>query len=243
MARAERLMDLADLLRGREATTVQALADELGVSYRTLMRDLAALRERGLPITGESGPGGGVRLEGERGVSAVHLSLAEVVAMWLAATLSRGASHLPWGDAARSGLAKLLSSMPREKARELRLLCRRVIIGPPASANVRFWAGAPPAELLGLFENAFSAGRGLGFHYVDREGKTSNRRIEPHGLLVQTPVWYVLARDIDKMEPRMFRMDRVSRPRLLADVQFKPDLELVLAQIPNRERWRQLSPS
>lgn len=240
MPRGERLMDLADLLRGREATTVPLLAGELRVSTRTVMRDLATLRERGMPISGEAGPGGGIRLEGERGVTAVHLSLSEVVAMWLAARLSRGASQLPWGDAARSGLAKLLSSMPRAKARELRQLCRRVVIGPPASASVRQGAGAAPDELLGLFEKAFSQGRGLGFHYTDRDGKTSNRRIEPHGLLVQTPVWYMLARDVDKGEPRMFRMDRVARPRLLGDILFRPDVELVLEQLPDREHFRPL---
>lgn len=240
MPRGERLMDLTDLLRSREATTVPLLARALGVSARTVMRDLATLRERGMPITGEAGPGGGIRLEGERGVTAVHLSLSEVVAMWLAARLSREASQLPWGDAARSGLAKLMSSMPRVRARELRQLCRRVVIGPPASASVRRGAGAPPDELLGLFEKAFSRGRGLGFHYTDREGKTSNRRVEPHGLLVQTPVWYVLARDVDKAEPRMFRMDRVSRPRLLDDVVFRPDVELVLGQLPDQVRFRPL---
>ena len=52
------MLKLADLLRGRDATTVADLASELGVSRRTLLRDLAALRERGMPITGEAGPGG-----------------------------------------------------------------------------------------------------------------------------------------------------------------------------------------
>ena len=66
MSRADRLMDLADLLRGRDETTVAGLAGELGVTPRTLYRDLAALRDRGLPITGEPGRGGGIRLEGSR---------------------------------------------------------------------------------------------------------------------------------------------------------------------------------
>jgi len=88
-------MDLAELLRGREAVTVEALAAELGVSRRSVLRDLATLRARGLPITGDPGPGGGVRLEGERGVTAVHLGIGEVVSLWLAARLSRAASDLP----------------------------------------------------------------------------------------------------------------------------------------------------
>jgi predicted DNA-binding transcriptional regulator YafY len=228
------------LLRGRDSTTVAALAGELCVSPRTLLRDLSTLRGRGLPITGEAGPGGGVRLDGGRGVSAVHLSLHEVVALWLAATLSREASDLPWGAAARSGLSKLLASLPHDRARELRRLCRRVIIGPPASANVRGSLGAEPKALLLLFEESFARGSGLGFNYMDRLGRASTRRVEPHGLLVEPPVWYVLGRDVDKAEPRTFRMDRISRPRILGDVRFRPSLEEVAAQVPDQQRWRPL---
>jgi len=233
-------MELADLLRGRETTTVSYLAAELGVSGRTVLRDLAALRARGLPISGEAGPGGGIRLEGGRGIAAVHLSLSEVAAIWLAAMLSREASDLPWGNAARSALTKLEGSLSKERARELRALCRRVIVGPPASPTVRQGAGRPPADLLGLFEEAFSRGLGLGFHYVDRDGGRSTRRIEPHGLLVQTPVWYVLARDVDKGEARMFRMDRIARPWLVRDIGFRPDIGVFLVQFPDRGRWRPL---
>lgn len=234
-------MDLLDLLRGRDATTVGVLAEELGVSRRTLLRDLAALRERGVPISGEAGPGGGVRLEGDRGLAAVHLSLAEVVAIWLAARLSRSASDLPWGEAATSGMAKLLAGVPAARARDLRALCRRVIVGQPASPRIRAGAGSAPAELLRLFEDAFSAGLGLGFHYTDRLGSQSIRRVEPHGLLVETPVWYVLARDVEKAEPRMFRMDRISRPRILEDVTFRPDIDVIRAQLLDLDRWRPLT--
>lgn len=234
-------MDLADLLRGREATTVDDLAGELRVSRRTLLRDLASLRERGMPISGESGPGGGVRLEGDRGLAAVHLSLSEIVALWLGARLSQAASELPWGGAASSAMTKLLANLPTAKARALRALCRRVVVGPPASATVRAGARATPKELLGLFEEAFSTGVGLGFHYTDREGNRTIRRIEPHGLLAEPPVWYVLARDVDKAEPRTFRMDRIARPRLLPDVVFRPDVRVIQAQLHDLEHWRPLT--
>ncbi|MCB9645461.1 MAG: WYL domain-containing protein [Deltaproteobacteria bacterium] len=240
MPRAERLMDLAELLRGREATPVSALAAELGVSRRTLLRDLAALRERGMPISGEPGHGGGVRLEGARGLTAVHMSLDEVVALWLGARLSRAASDLPWGGASSTAMTKLLGSMPKARARALRALCGRVVVGTPASANVRAEAGAPPVELLSRFEEAFTSGRGLGFEYRDREGRQTQRRVEPHGLLVQTPVWYVLALDVDKGEPRMFRMDRIARPRLLKG-EFTPRLDVIRALLPAELDWRPLT--
>jgi predicted DNA-binding transcriptional regulator YafY len=241
MARAERLMELADILRARETTTVRDLASELGVSRRTLLRDLATLRARGLPISGEAGPGGGVRLEGDRGLAAVHLSLQEVVAVWLGARLSQATSDLPWGGAASSAMVKLLGSLPTPKARTLRALCRRVIVGSPASATIRAGAGVAPAELLRLFEEAFSAGLGLGFHYADREGRTTQRTVEPHGLLVQPPVWYVLARDVEKGEPRTFRMDRIARPRIRKDISFRPDMAVIRSQLPDIEGWHPLT--
>src|ERR1044071_9412194 len=152
MSRADRLMMLADLLRGRDVTTVHALADELRVSRRTVLRDLASLRARGLPITGEPGHGGGLRLEQDRGVAAVHMSIPEVAALWLAAPLSRATSDPAREQAAHSGLAKLLGCLPSVRARELRALCRRVIVGPPASNYVRGTAGAPPRELPRVFD-------------------------------------------------------------------------------------------
>lgn len=234
-------MELADLLRGRDTTTIEEVADELGVSRRTVLRDLATLRKRGLPISGDAGRGGGVRLEGERGLTAVHLSVPEMVAIWLAAQLSRGASDLPWGAAVKSAMAKVLGSVPSAKVRTLRALCRRVVVGPPASARVRAGAGGTSPELLSLFEKAFSSGIGLGFHYTDRAGQPSSRRVEPHGLLVEPPVWYVVSRDVDKGEPRTFRMDRISRPRLLPEIAFRPDLLLIQAQLPDAERWRPLT--
>jgi len=241
MSRADRLMMLADLLRGRDVTTVHALADELRVSRRTVLRDLASLRARGLPITGEPGHGGGLRLEHDRGVAAVHMSIPEVAALWLAARLSREASDLPWAQAAHSGLAKLLGCLPSVRVRELRALCRRVIVGPPASNYVRGTAGAAPRELLRVFDEAFAGHRGLAFDYTDREGRRSKRRIEPHGLLLEPPVWYILARDLAIDKPRMFRMDRISRPRILQDHVFREDLAVVRMQVPAHARWRALS--
>lgn len=233
-------MDLAEILRGRDTSSVGALASELGVSRRTLLRDLATLRERGLPIAGDSGPGGGVRLLGDRGVTAVHLSLSEIVTLWLAARLSQAASDLPWGYSASAALAKLLGSLPAPRARELKWLCRRVVVGPPASAAVLGTMANPPKELLRVFEEAFSDGLGLSFDYSDRYGNKTRRRVEPHGLLVQSPVWYVLGRDVVNSHARMFRMDRIMRPRVARDLAFRPDARVIWQLLPPEVNWRPL---
>jgi len=233
-------MELADLLRGCDATTVAQLAGELNVSSRTVLRHLATLRDRGMPIAAQAGRGGGVRLERMRGLTDVRFSLAQIVGLWLAARLSRETSDLPWGEAATSALDTLLASLPAARGRDLRALCRRVIIGPPASDRIRTSAGMPPPELLRIFEDAFSRGRRLTFQYWDRDGAGSRRTIEPHGLLVQTPVWYILSRDVEKAEPRTFRMDRISKPRLVSTAAFQPDVDVIRVQFPQRSEWRPL---
>ncbi len=62
----------------RRCFTAPALAEAVGASVRTVMRDLAYLREAGMPLEGEAGRGGGLRMLGDRGVTAVHLSFDEI---------------------------------------------------------------------------------------------------------------------------------------------------------------------
>lgn len=225
MARVNRVFALLDFLRAHEATSVAHIARELGVSRRTVLRDLAALRDQGWPIRSDTGPGGGVVLDRDRGLSAVHLSSDEIASLWLAAQLSASASPLPWGRAARSALDKAFASLPHARARPLRHLVKRVLIGRPATERVREELGRAPADLVDAFERAFVQQLCLSFDYIDRRGQGTHRTVEPHGLLVEPPAWYILARDTASGAARMFRMDRIRRARVLAERRFMPDFD------------------
>jgi predicted DNA-binding transcriptional regulator YafY len=244
VSRAVRLFELRERLQATAETTVGALAAELGVSERTVRRDLVTLRERGLTITGESGPGGGVRLEGRRGLTAVHLAVEDVVALWLAVRIARAtgplAGPLPWGRRAERVVPKLLSALPNARARALRDLCRRIYVGPPASDTVRGMAGTGVPELLGLVERAAFEGYALRFAYRDRNGQATTRHVEPHGVLIQLPVWYLLARDVPANALRMFRMDRITTPALDAQHRFSADPRVVQALLPTEVVCRAL---
>jgi len=74
---------------------------------------------------------------------------------------------------------------------------------------------------------AFRRGIAIAFDYRDRHGKATRRSAEPHGLLVQPPIWYVLAIDVEKKMLRMFRMDRISRPTLIKGHPFVPKQDVV----------------
>ncbi|MBI5067883.1 MAG: WYL domain-containing protein [Deltaproteobacteria bacterium] len=230
MSRLERVAHLQSLLRGRESATARELAGELGVSERTVLRDLTALRDQGVPVEAQAGPGGGFRLEADRGLVSVHFALGEVIALWLSATLAAAAASTPWGHAARSALDKVMASLPRERARALRALARRVVVGRPASARIYAELRAPSPGLLSAVERAFASCACLAFDYVDRRGQASSRTVEPHGLLVELPAWYLLCRDRERGVVRMFRLDRMRRARVLEDQPFRPDLDGVHRQ-------------
>jgi len=225
MKRVERVFALLDYLRSREVTPVAVVARDLSVSRRTILRDLATLRDSGWPIKAEAGPGGGVLLDRDRGLTAVHLTTDEIASLWLAAQLSTREGPLPWGRAARSALDKAFASLPRRRARGLRQLVQRVLVGQPASARIREELGGAPADLVDAFERAFAGSLCLSLEYTDRHARQTRRVVEPHGLLLEPPAWYILARDTASGAARMFRMDRVRQARVLADRPFTPDFE------------------
>jgi predicted DNA-binding transcriptional regulator YafY len=225
MTRVDRVFELLDYLRAHDATTVAIIARDLRVHRRTVLRDLATLRERGWPIRAEAGPGGGVLLDRDRGLAAVHLSGDEIASLWLASQLSASVSQLPWNAAARSALDKAFASLPAPRAKVLRRLIRRVLVGRPASTRIRDELGPVPPDLLTAFEQAFSQDACLAFDYVDRHGHPSRRVVEPHGLLIEAPAWYILARDTASGAARMFRMDRIRRAQPRPDQRFVPDFE------------------
>jgi predicted DNA-binding transcriptional regulator YafY len=214
--RSDRHEALLAHLRARGTASMTELAAELGVSVRTLRRDVAALRLRGVDIQGDRGRGGGIRFARFAPLPPLRLDEAEAVGLWLSVQLSRRVAGLPFSSAGGGGISKVLAALPEARRQQLRRLCDRIIVGPGASDSVRGSAGPVAPTLLDAFERCFREQVCLGFQYTDRVGATTQRRVEPHGIYVELPVWYILAVDLDKDAQRMFRMDRIAKPRALA---------------------------
>ena len=213
MDRAERLDALIAYLRANQSATMGDLALELGVSIRTIRRDVAVLRMRGMDIEGERGRGGGVRFARFAPLPALQLEEGQAVGLWLSVQMARRLAGVPFSEGSRAGLNKVLASLPEVRQQQLRRMYSRIVVGAPASARIAESAEEMCPTLLAAFERCFSQEICLSFQYTDRLGRTTQRRVEPHGILVQIPMWYVLAVDIDKDAQRMFRMDRISNPR------------------------------
>lgn len=167
-----------------------------------------------------TGPGGGVRLEPTSVMITSQLEGREVVALLLATAIARASPGVPFITAADSAIEKIEASLPASRAAELQRFMNRVLIDtPPAGA-------APPrgpvaAGLVEKFEQAFTANCMFAFTYTDRAGNETTRTVEPHGLLVAWPNWYVIAWDPPRNDTRLFRADRIDSPRM-TDSTFVP---------------------
>lgn len=212
MRTMDRRDQLLRLLRRRADWTTAGLARQLGVSRRTVLRDLDGLREAGFDLAAFSGPGGGVRLNPASIMITSQLRASEVVALIVSVEIARAAKTVPFAAGAEAALAKIEQALPASRADELRTLRERILVGEP-SRDARPAAIDP--TLVEAFEAAFATTRLLAFTYRDQQGWATKRQVEPHGLLVRPPLWYVLAWDTGKNGPRLFRADRISAPAVI----------------------------
>src|SRR5258705_11118168 len=221
MNAAARQESLVRLMRRRGHATVDELARDLSVSRRTVMRDLGGPRDRGFVAQAESGPGGGVSIDPASVLVSAQLAADEVVALVLSVAMIRAAPWMPFAAPADAALSKIEGALPPERVGQLRRLMERILVGDPID---EFLISVDPVDpaLLQTFETAFSRSRVLRFDYRDRYGRPSHRRVEPHALLVRAPLWYIVAWDTVKDEPRTFRMDRIKSPVVLDEAPFVP---------------------
>jgi predicted DNA-binding transcriptional regulator YafY len=194
-------------LRSGGPASAEELADALGVSARTLFRDVAALRERGVDVRGDPGRGGGLSLDPRAAPARVDLTVEEAVGIVLTAALGAVAGA-PFGGSARRAAERIRGTLPAEGARRLRRLLGRLVVGPPASPAVVASLGPVPDSVTRHLERALAEDRTLRFSYEDRHGARSRREVEPCGLLAQPPAWYLLGVD-ERGQDRMFRLDRL----------------------------------
>ncbi len=132
MRTMDRRDQLLRLLRRRADWTTAGLARELGVSRRTVLRDLGDLREAGFDLATFSGPGGGVRLNLASIMITSQLRASEVVALIVSAEIARAANTVPFAAGAEHALAKVEQALPGARAAELRTLRERILVGDPS---------------------------------------------------------------------------------------------------------------
>lgn len=193
MNRTDRLYALAVELSASAPRCVpaRALAARLGVSVRTVERDVARLRRLGLPV--EPRRGEGYRLAEEAGAGGV-LPPVVLTAEEAAAVAAAVAAALR--DVEEDGLAAPARSALRKIAAAL-------------SVPEREPAGPPPVART--VERALARGRALRIGYADRTGAVTSRDVEPRILLAgRGSVRYLVAWCRLRDDVRVFRLDRIA---------------------------------
>lgn len=211
--RLDRLELLKTQLMQEQFCTVAGLADLLGVSPRTITRDLQVLREQGLPIDADRGRGGGVRLDRNWGVGRVNLSYSEAVDLLVSLAVAEQMNSPLFLAQLGSIRRQLLASFSPDKRHKVKDLKARIWIGASASPFVLQSFETAKKPVVQRLHQAFVTQSRLHISYLAEGDKMSSREIEPHYLHLNYPVWYVLAWDLLRDAPRTFRCDRILQAR------------------------------
>ncbi|MGY0234417.1 helix-turn-helix transcriptional regulator [Longispora urticae] len=201
-----RLLRLLSLLQNPREWPGSELADRLGVSPRTVRRDVDRLRGLGYPVEATLGAAGGYRLVAGAAMPPLLLDDEEAVAMVIGLRAAARQPVTGIGEASVRALGKLQQVLPAR-------LRRRAAALTAATAPAPGWGQSTvdPKDLT-VLAAAIATHERVTFHYTSPTGTRSRRLAEPAGLVVVGRHWYLVAYDNDRHAWRTFRADRLGRP-------------------------------
>ncbi|OUS90104.1 YafY family protein [Rhodococcus sp. NCIMB 12038] len=211
--RSSRLVEVMLRLEGSRGATAQQLADELGVSVRTVYRDVTALSAAGVPLWTESGPGGGIRLLDGWQSKLGGMTGAETSALMLLGVPSI-AEDLGLRDVTAAAQSKLLGALPVPLRAGAQLWRDRLYVDAPG------WFDGPQDNGdLPVVASAVLEGRRLGIRY--RKGnRSAARTLDPLGLVAKAGVWYLVAQHHGRT--LSYRVSRISDATVLKQPAVRP---------------------
>ena len=197
-----RLLRLLSLLQQRSRWSGTELADRLGVTTRTVRRDVDRLRTLGYPVDAGPGTAGGYQLGIGASMPPLLLDDDEATAIAVALGLAAAGAVRGIEEPALSALAKLdrlLPSRVRSRVDAVRTMTEQLGAGDAVDAAILLAAARAAAEE-----------ERLRITYVDREGRETDRRIDPYRLVSTGRRWYLVALDVGRQEWRTLRVDRIA---------------------------------
>ena len=220
--RASRLLSILMLLQSRGRGSAPALAAELQVSVRTVLRDIDQLSAAGVPVYAERGREGGCHLRAGWSTQLTGLTDAEAQALFLAG-LPDAARELGLGSAASSARLKVLASLPEALRADAARVNAKLHIDP-----LDWYRSASPPPHLQAVARAVWQQRQLRMTY-DGWKRTTQRVVRPLGLVLKAGVWYVVAWPEAERAPRTYRLSNILALTPL-DKSFKPPKAFDLAR-------------
>jgi predicted DNA-binding transcriptional regulator YafY len=176
------------------------LAEQLGVSMRTVYRDVETLSGSGVPIHMERGPNGGIVLADGYRRAVAQFTTEELQALFVSGP---GPMSDLGVSSHRAALLKLAGALPDGQRRAATTARQRLLLD-----HNRWGRGEQPTAILAQLRRAIDAQRCIRLSYRDRDGAATQRTVEPLGLVAKAGVWYVIGSETDKGY-RTFRAERV----------------------------------
>jgi predicted DNA-binding transcriptional regulator YafY len=203
-----RLLRLLSLFQTRRDWSGADLADRLGVTARTVRRDVERLRGLGYPVHATPGVAGGYRLGAGAALPPLLLDDEEAVAVAIGLRTAAGGTVAGIEETSVRALTKLEQVLPSRLHHRINAL---------HSVTVPLTAGGATVDpdTLTLIAAACRDHQGLRFDYRSHDETVSKRIAEPHRLVHTGRRWYLIAWDTDRQDWRTFRVDRITpRPPL-----------------------------
>ena len=199
-----RALSLLNMLQTHRHWPGSELASRLGVTERTVRRDVERLRELGYRIESSPGSTGGYRLEAGSAVPPLLLTDEEAVTMAIGLRVAATQRLVGGPDTTLAALAKLEQVLPSALRRRVNALAAMV---QPAGVG-RGSAVSP--DVLGELALACRDHERVRFTYTSAAGEVAVRRVDPHVLSPADRHWYLLCWDLDRDDWRTFRVDRLT---------------------------------
>ena len=215
--RQNRLNQILGLLKSDGSWTTESLALCLHVSCRTLVRDIALLREQGYPIESSRGKGGGVAIRGRYGIGKLLLSDEEVIHAIVAFAIAEKVQSPLLTQSMESLRNKFSLFLGDKQQARVNSVRNRILVGDNSSEQVLASYTPNHMAIPSCVTQSFFNLELLAIEYVSESKTQSCRIIEPQFLLLNWPVWYVLAWDVAKSAVRMFRVDRIITAQVITE--------------------------
>lgn len=186
--RADRLISILLLLQQRKKITAQILAEEMGVSIRTIYRDMLALSASGFPVYAEKGPGGGCCIVEDFRSSIRTLSDDEINAMQIL-RIPEPLTKFSAGKDLQRALLKIMALIP-ERKHEPASLYIDWNAWPKSEKNERY------GEIHSLNDACIHC-KWVYIEYLMLNKAVIKQTVQPYGLVAKSGEWYLVYKLLD----------------------------------------------